>query len=581
MKDKYDQIRKKREEWWQGPLKNALARFPHLQDSPSRFYSPLDVEGHDFLEKVGFPGDYPFTAGAYPFDPMGGTSKSAPKSDEKSGLTRAALYSGYGAPEDTREYYRMMIDRGFRQGPNLPLDLPTQCGYDSDNPLMEGEIGRVGVSVDTLRDLEVIYEPYRQDLELDRIASNFTINAPAIYFIALYAALAQKRGIPLDRLRATPQNDILKEYIARGTYIFPPRPSMRLFRDTLVFLNRHMPKVNINSMGGYHIREAGATRIQDLAFSMANACAYIQEGLGAGLAIDDFASRLTFNAFGGSMEFLKEIAFHRAARRMYARIMKERFGAKNPRSMILRSGMAAHIGPSSTTKQRPLNNLTRSVVGAIAGALAGGPPRPYPPFDEPMGLGWSMEARQLSEDARRILTYEAGLLDVSDPFAGSYCMEALTDEIENEAWDELEKIDKMGGAVAAIDSGYMQREVSKNAYEHARMISREERLIVGVNCFTGEQELEVGTNRMVPHPYDPEKRARAEELQIMNLREVKRSRNDREVRRLLGELEKKARTEDKNLVALLIECARAYVTIQEICDVFRGAFGEYAAPSIF
>jgi methylmalonyl-CoA mutase N-terminal domain/subunit len=266
---------------------------------------------------------------------------------------------------------------------------------------------------------------------------------------------------------------------------------------------------------------------------------------------------------------------------MYARILKERFGAKDPRSMIIRQRITAHIGPSSTTIQRPLNNLTRAVVGAIAGALCGGQPIPFPPYDEPLGLGWSLEAQQLAQDASRILACEARLLDVNDPFAGSYCMEALTDEIEGEAWEELGRVEDLGGAVGAIEQGYMQREVARSAYEHARKVANGEVLIVGVNCFTGESELEVETTRLVPHPYDPERRARAEERQIARLKEVKRSRDSREVSRLLRELEQKARDETENLVPHLMECAKAYVTLQEVCDVFREVFGEYEPPSIF
>ncbi|MBW2061776.1 MAG: methylmalonyl-CoA mutase [Deltaproteobacteria bacterium] len=582
MKSSKDEIRKKEQEWKEGTVKKALARFPLLKESPSRFYTPLDIEDFNFLEKVGFPGDYPFTAGTYAFDPTAGMARLAAKapSGAGSGLTRAAGYSGYGAPEDTRDYYKQRIESGGRGGPNLAMDLPTQCGYDSDNPMAEGEVGRVGVAIDTLRDFEVIYEPYQGDLNLDRISSNYTMSSLAIYIMALYAALAEKRGIPLEKLRATPQNDILKEYLARGTYIYPPRPAMRLFRDSLVFLHKHMPRVNITSIGGYHIREAGATRQQDLAYSMAIAIAYLEEGVRAGLDVDDFAPRFTFNAFGGSMEFLKEIAFQRAARRMYARILKERFGAQDPRSMIIRMPITAHIGPSSTTIQRPLNNLTRAVMGAIAGALSGGRPAPFPPYDEPLGLGWSAEATQLSTDAGRILACEARLGEVEDPFAGSYCMEALTDEIEEEAWDELKKIDELGGAVAAIEQGYMQRGVSRSAYEHQRKIASGEVLMVGVNCFTGESELEVETTRLVPHPYDPQRRSRAEEKQVAALKEIKRTRNNEDVKRLLGTLKRKTRQEDENLLPHLIECVKAYVTIQEVADVFRDVFGEYEAPSI-
>jgi len=531
MKDKKEEIRKKEQEWKEGTVAKALNRFPLLSESPSRFYTPLDMkDDFDFMEKIGFPGEYPFTARAYPFEPLAGLSKFAAMAPPGAATTRAALYSGYGKPEDTRDYYKSLIEKGGKEGPNLAMDLPTQCGYDSDNPMVEGEVGKVGVAIDTLRDLEVIYEPYQGDLNLDRIASNFTINAPAIYLIAMYAALAEKRGVPLEKLKATPQNDILKEYVARGTYIFPPAPSMRLFRDTLVFLNEHMPRVNITSMGGYHIREAGATRKQDLAYSMAIAVAYFQEGLNAGLNIDDFAPRFTFNAFGGSMEFLHEIAFQRAARRMYAKIAKEKFGAKDPRSMIIRQPITAHM--------------------------------------------------QLMTDAGRILMCESKLLDVEDPFAGSYCMEALTDEIEGEAWDELKKVEDMGGAVAAIEEGYMQRQVAKSAYERQKAVSGGQKLVVGVNCFTGENELEVETTRLVPHPYDPQKRHRAEEEQIAALKEVRRTRDDKEVARLLGELEQKTRQEEVNLVSHLIECAKAYVTVQEVCDVFREVFGEFESPSI-
>lgn len=580
MTNRNEEIRKKESEWKEGSVSKALERFPLLNECPSRFYTPLDAgDDFDFLEKVGFPGQYPYTAGVYPFDPMAGLSRFAAMAPAGAGTTRAAMYSGYGKPEHTRDYYKNLIEKGGKEGPNLAMDLPTQCGYDSDNPLVAGEVGRVGVAIDTLRDLEVIYEPYQGDLNLDRIASNFTINAPAIYLIAMYAALAQERGIPLEKLRATPQNDVLKEYIARGTYIFPPKHAMRLFRDTLVFLNENMPRVNITSMGGYHIREAGANRTQDLAYSMAIAIAYVEEGTRAGLDVDAFAPRFTFNAFGGSMDFLHEIAFQRAARRMYAEIMKERFGAKDPRSMIIRQPIAAHIGPSDTTKQRPLNNLTRAVMGGIMGALSGGTAAPFPPYDEPLGLGWSLEAQQLMRDAGRILICEARLLDVEDPFAGSYCIEALTDEIEAEAKEELEKVEKMGGAVAAIANGYMQAQIAKSAYETQKAVSAGEKLVVGVNCFTGDDELEVETTRLVPHPYDPDKRDRAEEEQIAALKKVRRERSDDDVARLLEELERQARLDDGNLVPHLIECAKAYVTIQEVCDVFREVFGEYEPAS--
>jgi len=350
---------------------------------------------------------------------------------------------------------------------------------------------------------------------------------------------------------------------------------MRMFRDSLVFFARNLPNVNITSMGGFHLREAGATREQDLAISMAIGAAYLQEGVNSGLKVDDFAPRFSFNAFGGSMEFFKEIAFHRAARRMWAKILKEKFGAKNERSMLLRVASTAHCGRVNCTVQRPLNNLTRSVVGGIAAALAGGPPNCNPPFDEPMGLGWSLEAIQLSEDAARILQHEARLVDVTDPLAGSYYVEALTDELENAAWAEFDKIQSMGGAVAAVEKGYLQREVARSAYERQKRLEEGRDLIVGVNCYTGEGELEVETTRLVPHPYDPDRREQAEKNQVKKLQEVKKSRDQKKVGELLKELKSQAAQEQTNLFPVLIECVKAYATVQEICDTLREVFGEY------
>ncbi len=577
MKDDLEKIEQEKKAWEAKTLKPALDRFK-LKQSPTRFYTPGDVRDFDFLERVGFPGQSPFTAGTFPTFPYRTGERGSGAVPQAAGLVRAGRYSGYGAPEDTRDYYLRMKKLGQKAGPNVAFDLPSQCGYDADSPLAEGEVGRVGVSVSTLRDLEIIFEAFSGENDIDRTASNFTINAPANIIMGMYMALAEKRGIPREKLRATPQNDILKEFIARGTYIFPPRPSMRMFRDSVLFFSKHLPNVNINSMGGYHIREAGATREQDLAFSMAIGAAYLQAGIDAGLPVDSFAPRFTFNAFGGSMEFFPEIAFHRAARRIWASIVRK-FGAKNERSMTLRMNSTAHCGRTSCSVQRPLNNLVRSVVGGIAGALSSGPPNCNPPYDEPLGLGWSLEAIQLSEDAARILQHEARLTDVVDPLAGSYYVESLTDQIENAAWAEFNKIQSMGGAVAAVESGYMQRELARSAYERQKRLEEGRDLVVGVNCFMGESELEVATTRLVPHPYDPERRENAEKHQIKNLQEVKRSRDNKEVARLLKELKQASGKEDVNLIPYFIDCAKAYGTLQEMCDVLRESFGEYRAAA--
>ncbi len=491
------------------------------------------------------------------------------------GTRGVGKYGGFGTPSDYRNYLIRMHGMGRVGGPNMAFDLATQCGYDSDSPAAEGEVGRVGVAVDSLRDFAIIYEPYVNEKEIDRQPSNFTINAPCAVIVAMYYALAKKRGVDPAKLRGTPQNDILKEFIARGTYIYPPRQSLRLFRDTLAFMRRDMPLMNVNSMGGYHIREAGATRTQDLAFSMANAAAYVQAGLSAGLPVDEFAPMFTFNAFGGSMEFYQEVAFHRASRRIYARMMKERFNAKRRQSMIIRQPITAHIGCSSTTLQRPLNNWVRACVGGMAAGMSGAVPGVFPPFDEPLGLGHSIEATQMQLDATRVLMYETGITDVVDPWAGSYFMESLTDEIEADAVAEMEKIESMGGAVAAIEGGYMPRAVAKSAYERQKRIEAREDLVVGVNCFTGPHEIQVSINTEVEPTYDPALMATAEERQKAALAELKRTRDNAAVGHCLKTLRDNAKDEEKNLMPDIVDCVLADCTLQEICDVMRDTFGEY------
>ncbi|MFW6276300.1 MAG: methylmalonyl-CoA mutase family protein [Bacteroidota bacterium] len=574
MKSDLDRIKQLKKEWQEKVVKPKMNKYK-LQKSPTRFYTPEDLEGFDFEEKIGFPGQFPFTAGNDPIPRWQAlaTEEARKSARHEYGTSRASRYGGFGTAEDYRDYLKRMHEMGRLGGPNMAFDLATQIGLDSDHPSAEGEVGKVGIAVDSLRDFEIIYEPYKDDLELDKINSNFTINAPAVVIIAMYAALAEKRGVRLDKLRGTPQNDILKEFVSRGTQIFPPRQSMRLFRDSMVFMTKNMPLMNITSMGSYHIREAGATRVQGLAFSMAISEAYLKEGIEAGLHVDEFAPQFTFNGFSGSMEFYREIAFQRAARRMWATIVKNH-GAENPRSMMVRQMTTAAIGAISTTLQRPLNNLTRAVIGGMAGGMSGGIPFPHPPYDEPLGLGHSLEAQQLGHDAGRILIYEAKLGEVLDPWAGSYFMESITDEIEEAAWDEFKKIEEMGGAVAAIESGYMQREVAKSAYEMQRRVENNEEFVVGVNCFTGPHELEVITERQVPEVYSKELKDTATERARKNLSTLKKERENAEVTKSLNALKEVAETDEENVMPFVIECVKSYATIQEICDVFRGVFGE-------
>ncbi len=586
MKNDTDKIARAARVWEEKIVEPKVKRYK-LKAKPCKFYTPADLKDFSFMEKVGFPGQYPFTAGNDPVPRWQAFAAKEAKASTKfewggaNSKGGAGKYAGFGTPEDYRDYLIRMHDLGRKVGPNFAFDLPTQCGYDSDDPRSSGEVGKVGVAVDSLRDFEIIYEPYSGDIDIDKVASNFTINAPAIVIIAMYAALAEQRGISLDKLRGTPQNDILKEYVGRGTYIFPPGPSLRLFRDTLVFCTKHMPRLNVTSIGGYHMREAGATREQDLAFSMAIGAAYLQTGIDAGLDIDSFAPKFTFNAFGGSMEFYKEIAFQRAARRTWARLLKERFGAKNPRSMMIRQIMTAHIGCSSATLQRPLNNLSRAVIGGMAGGMSGGMPfAAMPPYDEPLGLGHSLEAQQLGHDATRILLYEARLGEVSDPWAGSYFMESLTDQIEDDAREEFEKIEKLGGAVVAIENGYMQEAVARSAYERQRRLDNMDDFVVGVNCFNNPNEIDVRPERSVEEVYSDELRESAGTRKVENLRKLKDERNNKEVVRNLTLLKEHAGDESKNLMPDVLNCVKSYATLQEICDTLRDVFGEAKASSI-
>ncbi|MDY6833305.1 MAG: methylmalonyl-CoA mutase family protein [Chloroflexota bacterium] len=566
------EIEKQRKEWEEGPLRKSLQRFG-LADNPTKFCTPLDVKGFSFLDKVGFPGEYPFTAGKYGVNMPPGLLEMG-LGMASGGRAPAGGYSGYGTAEDTRDHYKNMQSLGMMTGPNIAFDLPTQCGYDSDDASARGEVGKVGVAIDTLHDFEIIYEAFTGSLEIDKISSNWTINGMTNIIIAMYIAIAEKRGVPLDKLRATPQNDILKEYIARGTYTFPIKASMRMTRDTMVYCTQNMPNMNTISISGYHIREAGANPAQVLAFTLSDGIAYMQEGVNAGLDIDSFAPRTTFLNFGGTMEVYREIALYRALRRVWGRIMKDRFNAKNPRSWMLR-GIGGPMGCSVTTAQRPLNNLSRGVIQGVASALCGEIPAGGAPFDEPLGLGHSREGMQLTIDAARIMVCEARLCDVADPVAGSFFFEALTDEIEQEGWALINKIDEMGGAPAAIEKGFPQREIARSAHEWQRQIEAGERTVVGVNKFVGEQELDVLPQTIVEHPYDPKKRAAAEEKQIDRLTKIKKERDNEAVQASLKRLKEAAQDDSVNLIPPLVESVKLYASLGEMTKALKEVFGEY------
>jgi len=572
-KDDRKAIEEREKRWKETTLKTSLEKLK--RDKPyTRIHTPLDLrEDWNFLDDVGFPGEYPFTRSSFAtFNPPSDRGIDSGAIVSSGVRSRAGEYSGFGRAEDTRDLWR---SEG-RRGANIAFDLPTQCGYDSDDPLVKGEVGGTGVAIDTLQDFATLYEAFEGVVTLDQMASNWTINAPVNIILAMYIALAEKQGVPIAKLRGTPQNDILKEILGRGTHIFPVDPSMRMIRDTITFCTKYMPLFNTISISGDHMRQAGAlTQPQIIALTFSNAIAYIKLGLSTGLSIDEFVPRFTFLGLGGGPEFFREIAMWRAARRMWAKIMKERFGAASQRIMMLRSAYSARHDADWCTKQRPLNNLIRSVIGGIAGCFSGGQASGGIPFDEPLGLGWSYEARQLRDDATRIMRYESHLEEVIDPLAGSYYVESLTDEIEGEAWKLINEIDSLGGAVETIKSGWSQRLMARQAWERQAQIERGETIVVGVNKFTGENELEVLPQMIVAHPYDAKKRVEAEELQIAELKKIKAGRDNSLVRSELKTIEDAAKRENENLIPYLVDAVKAQVTLGEICGVLRNVFGEY------
>jgi len=565
-------IREARKRWEEGTLKKGMQRLG-MSQSIAEFFTPADLEGHDFLEAVGFPGEYPFTAGRHAIPihlPFWGRGKALAGGKT---IRHAFGYAGYGTAEDMRDYYIERGKTGVRGGgPNIAFDLPTQNGYDSDSELAEGEVGRVGVAIDTLKDFETIYEPFVGDMDLDKIASNWTINATTNIILAMYIALAQKRGIQLEKLRGTPQNDILKEFVARGTHIFPIQHSMRMVRDTITYCTKHLPNMNTISICGYHMREAGASRVQACAFAFANALAYFQLAQDAGLDVDGFVGRTTFLNFGGGMEVLKEAAVRRAARRAWAKIMRDRLHSKDPKNWVYKELGGGMTGYWPMTIQRPLNNLVRVVIGAVFASLIGEPPACEPPYDEPLGLGHSIEARQLAADASRIIVEECKLCDVQDALAGSYYVESLTNRYEKEIFEILQEIDEMGGAVKAVEGGWMKDQIIKSAWEYQRKIETAKEVQVGVNKYTEPDEIEIRIPRT--SPYKAERREDAEERQVAKLAKVKSERDNGKVRSCLERIENAARDEKATLIPFFVDAVKEYATLGEICGVLRSVFGE-------
>ena len=522
------------------------------------FYTPQDLEkrGWRYEERLGYPGEPPFTRGVYPTMYRGR-------------LWTMRQYAGYGTAEETNKRYRYLIEQG-QMGLSVAFDLPTQMGYDADHPLAEGEVGKAGVSICSLEDMERLFA----GIPLGRISTSMTINSPAAVLLAMYIAVGERQGVPPASLAGTTQNDVLKEFIARKTYIFPPAFSMRLATDLIVYCAKHMPRWNPISISGYHMREAGATAVQEIAFTLANAICYVEATLERGLSVDEFAPRLSF-FFSCDRNFLEEIAKFRAARRLWARIMKERFGAKDPRSCALR--FHTQTAGSSLTAQQPLNNVIRTALQALAAVLGGTQSLHTNAYDEALALP-TEEAALLALRTQQIIAEESGVPDTIDPVGGAYAIEALTDELEARALEYIERIDAMGGMLKAIEAGFVQREIEESAYRKQREVERGERLVVGVNVFRSDEDDEEREDkaklRVLKVP--PEVRQK----QIERLNALRRRRDAKKVQEALERLRAAARG-DENLMPYILEAVKAYATVGEICDVFREEFGVYREPVTF
>lgn len=530
---------------YEAKVAKATAKFPERKNfEAQRLYTPLDIEDFDYDEKLGFPGQYPFTRGVQPTMYRGR-------------LWTMRAYAGFATAEETNARYKYLLEAG-QTGLSVAMDLPTQIGLDSDHELSHGEVGKVGVAIDSLADMEALFD----GIPLDKVSTSMTINGPAAVLLAMYVAVAEKQGVKPEALKGTIQNDILKEYIARGTYIFPPRPSMRLITDTFEYCSKNIPKWNTISVGAYHIREAGASEVQEIAFAFANAMAYIDAAIKAGQKVDDFAPGISW-IFTAGLDFFGEVAKFRAARRLWARIMKERYGASVPKAQMLR--VHVHTAGSVLTAQQPLNNVVRITWQALSAVLGGIQSMACCAYDEAIALP-TEESATLALRTQQLLAYESGVTDTIDPLAGSYYIETLTDKIEKEAYDYIDKIDRMGGAVAAIEQGYMQQEMAAHAYEYQHEVELGKRTVIGVNKFNDSKKLaeqDVLTADLS-----------VGERQIARLEKMKAVRDNEAVKAALEKLREAAKGTE-NLMPYLIDAVKTYATLGEICGVLREEFGEY------
>ncbi|MFX1576555.1 MAG: methylmalonyl-CoA mutase [Promethearchaeota archaeon] len=544
-------------DWEKTTLKKTLEQSPERRDRfittssrpIARLYTPIDIVDLDYEEHLGFPGQYPYTRGVYPTMYRGR-------------LWTMRMFSGFGTAEQTNVRFRYLLEQG-QTGLSVAFHLPTIQGLDSDDPMANGEIGVCGVAVDSLADMEILFS----QIPLDKVTTSMTINAPAAVLLCLYIAAAEKQGVPSTKVGGTIQNDILKEYQAQKTWIFPPDPSMRIITDILQFCTKKVPRWNTISISGYHIREAGATAVQELAFTLANGLAYVQAGVNAGLKVDEFAPRLSF-FFDSHLDLFEEIAKFRAARRIWAREMQERFKAKNPRSYLLR--FHTQTAGVSLTAQQPENNIIRTTIQALAAVLGGTQSLHTNSMDEAWALP-TEKAATIALRTQQILAHESGVANTIDPLGGSYFIEALTNEMEEETYKYFDQIEKLGGVVESIKKGFFQREIADSAFRYQREIEEKERIIVGVNDYITDDMLEIPVLRI-----DPE----VERVQLNRLQKTRKSRNNQKVEHLLNRL-RKAAEGTENLLPHILAAVREYATIGEICNALRDVYGEYQEPIIF
>ena len=542
----------KKKEWSkkQRNSKERNFKFTTVSGLPTKIvYTPDDIAGLNYAQDIGYPGEYPYVRGVY-------------TNMYRGRLWTMRQFSGFGTPRDTNKRYKYLLGHG-QTGLSVAFDFPTLYGRDSDDPFAHGEVGKCGVAIDSLRDMEILFD----GIPLDKISTSMTINPPAAMLLAMYIAVGEKQGVPTKILTGTIQNDMLKEYQAQKTWIYPPEPSMRIITDILGYCSEHVPKWNTISISGYHIREAGSTAVQELAFTLKNGLTYVEHGIAAGLPVDRFAPRLSF-FFNAHLDFFEEIAKYRAARRIWARMMREYFNAKDPRSHLLR--FHTQTAGCTLTAQQPENNIMRTAYQALSAVLGGTQSLHTNSMDETYALP-TERAVKIALRTQQLLAYETGVANTIDPLGGSYYVEELTNELEKQAYDYFEKIDRLGGVIKAIEKGFFQQEISRSAYQYQKALEKKEKYHIGVNVFEEEDKPEIEVLKISPV---------VEKFQLKQLRKLKRERNNRKVKQGLRALREAARS-GENLMPRILDCARAYATLGEMCSTLKEEFGVYHEPIIF